>query len=326
MYRPVACAFLFLAAFACGGFLGAPAEAANIIPEHPRLFFRSGHWGSRGLTLVALRQRAGRPEAAAILAQLQDSPPNLSLRAILLGDERAARQALEMLSTPFRWKELTTDEGIELAWRAMAYDWLYHHPAFSPEKKKQSAESLVAAAERLLRELDQGEPHIFHTRMYGWAMGIGLAGLALAGEHPRAEFLADYACRYFRQRLLPARRLQDGTVHNGFGYGRKYTLWLTAHFLSCWFSATGENLWERIQSDEGDWARREILFLWLGRYPDRSYLRFGDSYSLFSDHYTFRAVAERAWAYDDPAGWGILNRLIRENAGNVVEKSSAYVY
>jgi hypothetical protein len=157
-------------------------------------------------------------------------------------------------------------------------------------------------------------------------MGITLAGLALYGDHPKAEYLAGYGYDFFTERLLPARQLQDGTVHNGFGYGRKYTLWLTAHFLSCWYSATGENLWDRISHDQGDWARREILFLFYGRFPDKSYLRFGDSYSLFSDAYTFRAIAERAWAYDDPVGWGILDRLIRENNGKVVEKSSAYIY
>jgi hypothetical protein len=298
----------------------------NICPEHPRLFFRGGAWESRGLTLAMIQQRAKRPEARPILELLQNSPPNLALRSLLLGEDQSALQVIEELQVPLQWKEITTDEGIDVGWRAMAYDWLYQHAAFTPEKKMKAAENIAAEAKRLIEEMEKSGAHIFHTRMYGWAMGITLAGLALYGDHPQAEYLAGYGYNFFIERLLPARQLQDGTVHNGFGYGRKYTMWLTAHFLSCWYSATGENLWDRIGHDQGDWARRETLFLYYGRLPDKSYLRFGDSYSLFSDNYTFRAIAERAWAYNDEVGWGILDRLIRENNSHVVEKSSAYIY
>ena len=161
--------------------------------------------------------------------------------------------------------------------------------------------------------------------MYGWAMGAGLAGLALYGHHPEAPRYAAFARDYFRDKLFPARRLQDGTVHNGFGYGRKYTMWLTAHFITAWYSATGENLWQEIES-QGDWARREILFLIYGRYPNGSYLRFGDSYSLLSDNYSFRAISERSQAYGDSIGQGFLNLMLEQNQGRVTEEPTAYAY
>jgi hypothetical protein len=293
---------------------------------HPRLFFRSEPWGKRGLTLDMVAQRAREPGASQILEQLQTSPPNLALRSLLLGDESAAAQVIDRLQQPILWKELTTDEGFDVAWRAMAYDWLHLHPRFTEEMKRRAAGNIADAAQKLVAELDHGGPHIFHTRMYGWAMGVTLAGLALYGDHPRAQDLARYGAAYFKTKLFPARELQDGTVHNGFGYGRKYTMWATAHFISCWLSATGEDLWSEIAEREGDWARREMLFLYYGRYPDRTYLRFGDSYSITSDNYTFRAVAERTWGYGDAIGAGILKKLIAENEGKVVETPSAYVY
>jgi hypothetical protein len=207
----------------------------------------------------------------------------------------------------------------------MVYDWLFHNPAFTPDKKSRAAENIATGAEKLVQALKQ-DGHLFHTRMYGWAMGIALAGLSLHGEHPRADFFASFGRDYFERILFPARKLQDGSVHNGFGYGRKYTLWLSAHFLSAWYSATGENLWQEIDGTREAWPRREILFNIYGRYPDKSYLRFGDSYSIFSDAYSFRAVAERAWAYADPVGQGFLNQLLEENSGKAVEKPSAYIY
>ncbi len=309
------------------------AAGPSVVASHPRLFFRGGDWdGGRGLTVETIRRRAARPEAAPVLGLLGGSLPNLALRALILAGDparsmeshAAADSAVAILQQPVEL-EGTTDQGITLAWHAMAYDWLGRHPAFDEGEKRQAAEEIARAGLALADQLEHGS-HIFHTRMYGWAAGVALAGLALQGDHPAAERLIDYGGRYWRERLFPARRLQDGSVHNSFGYGRKYTMWLTGHFISGWHSATGENLWEDIAREQGDWARQELLFNIYGRYPDGTYLRFGDSYSLTSDHYSFRAVSERAQGYRDPVGAGFLRKLLRENAGPVVERPSAYVY
>ena len=303
-------------------------SALEVYPGHPRLFFRSDSWEANGLTIQTLKERIRRPEAESVRAKLDGSLPNLALRAVLLDDDQAAAEAVELLKKPIPM-DGTTSDGILVGWAAMAYDWLYNHPQFRDEDKKIAAKHIAAGAGELARRLGvtgREGGHIFHTRMYGWGMGIALAGLALWGDHPEAETLADYGGNYFKQNLFPARRLQDGSVHNSFGYGRKYTMWLTGHFLSCWRSATGENLWETIADSGGDWAGKEILFLIYGRYPDSTYVRFGDSYSLGSDHYTFRAISERTRAYGDSLGQGFLNLLIEQNQRDVVEKSTAYVY
>ncbi len=325
--------FLFAVMFVAGTH-SLLAAASPVIEMHPRLFFRSGGWDSgRGLTLARLRSRYEREDAAVVREQLHGSLPNDALRALILQacpdsielSRAAAERAIAKLRQPIDCENPTTTQGEVLGFYAMAYDWLHGHPSFDKASRKVAGENIATAANSLIRELG-GDSHIFHTRMYGWAMGVALAGLALAGEHPQAESFIEYGGDFFLERLFPARRLQDGAVHNGFGYGRKYTMWLTGHFISCWRSATGENLWEMIDREQDGWARREMLFNIYGRYPDGSYLRFGDSYSLTSDFYTFRAVSERNAAYRDPVCQGFLKKLITENAGRVVEQPTAYVY
>jgi len=281
--------------------------AVKVQETHPRLFFRSGPWGAGGLTLETIRNRASDPRSAGFLEKLQRTMPNLALRHLLIGDEEAANEAVAALTGELKWKEITTDEGVELAWRAMAFDWLYDRIPASD--RKTAAEIMVKGCDILIRELESGG-HIFHTRMYGWATGITLVGLALEGDHPEAERLWRYGSAYYVQNLFPARRLQGGAVHNGFGYGRKYTVWMTGHFISAWLSATGENLWGLIREEQDDWAENETLFTIYGRYPDGSYLRFGDAYSIRSDIFSFRAVAERTAAYRDPVGQGFLQELL----------------
>ena len=328
---------LFLLALWLSGAVGLPASL-EILPEHPRLFFRSEAWGTQSLTEEMIRGRMQAEGAEAVLASLGDSLPNLALRGLILEDEGAAAAAIEGLVAPLEFGEMTTDEGIQVAWRAMAFDWLYNHPQFSKEKKERAAGEIAKGAEQLVEALESAA-HIFHTRMYGWPTGIALAGLALHGSHPDGQRFADYGAAFYRERLFPARQLQDGTVHNGFGYGRKYTMWMVGHFLSCWYSATGENLWMEIREEQGDWARNEMLFCIYGRYSDHSYFRLGDAYSIQSDHYSFRAASERAWAYRDPVGVGFLRFLIEQNrdrplnleAGEeyisgVLDGSSGYYY
>ncbi len=325
--------FIIAVMLCCGGF-SLLCAVPSTVKKHPRLFLRSASWNNGyGLSLEKLRARYSRPDAAVVREQLGGSLPNDALRALILQaypdsaelSRTAAGRAITRLLEPIDCKNATTEQGLQLGYYAMAYDWLHGHPSFDDARKKTARENMAAAAKNLSRELGSGS-HIFHTRMYGWAMGVALAGLALDGEHPDAGFFTEYGGAFFQERLFPARQLQDGAVHNSFGYGRKYTMWQTGHFISCWHSATGENLWKKIDEEQDGWARREMLFNIYGRYPDGTYLRFGDSYSLTSDFYSFRAASERVAAYRDPVGQGFLQKLIEENAGRVVEKPSAYVY
>ncbi len=306
--------------FMCSGLRAADFE---VYPSHPRLFFRDSAWGEHGLTVDVVKARAARPEARPVLEKLNRSLPDLALKSLVMGDREAAREAIRLLQQPIE-RDATTTDGELVGLFSLALDWLWNDPEFSDSAKAKAVANLADGAEYLIGCLGSGA-HIFHTRMYGWAMGVGLAGLALHGHHPQADRYASFARDYFQDKLFPARRLQDGSVHNGFGYGRKYTEWLTGHFISAWYSATGENFWKQIES-QGDWARKETLFMIYGRYPNRSYLRFGDSYSILSDAYSFRAAAERSQAYGDPVGQGFLRLMWEQNQGRVTEQPTAYTY
>ncbi|HLA38848.1 MAG TPA: heparinase II/III family protein, partial [Candidatus Glassbacteria bacterium] len=152
--------------------------------------------------------------------------------------------------------------------------------------------------------------HIFHTRMYGYPTGAGIAGLALAGHHPEADEFMHWAYDKYMDDLFPAREVQDGSVHNSMAYGRKYTMWLVGHFIAGWSSATGENLWQVIREEQGDWAWREALFLIYAEQPDGKLVRYGDNFSRGTERFSFRVVSERAFYYDEPAGRGYLNYIL----------------
>ncbi|HLA38841.1 MAG TPA: hypothetical protein VJ417_02540, partial [Candidatus Glassbacteria bacterium] len=179
-------------------------------PQHPRLFFRTETWdGGRGLTLATVKERAGRPEASAVLALLEGSIPNDALRSLLVDNPDSsafyARRAIEAMLSP-RDTSLVTSLGIYLANSAIGFDWLYGRPDFTSEEKDRVADYMVREADRLVLALTDGS-HIFHTRMYGWATGVALAVLALEGYRPEAAKFSEFGRDYYLKRLFPARRL-----------------------------------------------------------------------------------------------------------------------
>ncbi|MBN2288679.1 MAG: heparinase II/III family protein, partial [Candidatus Glassbacteria bacterium] len=84
--------------------------------------------------------------------------------------------------------------------------------------------------------------------------------------------------------------------------------------IAAWYSATGENLWQMIREEQGDWAWREALFLICGEQPDGQMVRFGDNFFRGTERFSFRVVSERAFAYGEPAGAGYINYLLETHA------------
>ncbi len=294
-------------------FLTSQPAAADIFPEHPRLLFRNQPWAERSVTVDVLEARAGDSRYAPFLERLTNRGPHgWALRAVMLNDDAAADSAVARLLRRRDYGS-TTDAGLELMWDAFAFDWLYGHPSFSEEEKQQVIDNLVRGARRCRELYDNQGAHIFHTRMYGYPTGTGIAGLALAGHHPEAEEFIQWAYDKYYNDLFPARAVQDGTVHNSMAYGRKYTMWLVGHFIAAWYSATGENLWRTIREEQGDWAWREALFVIHGEQPDGRMVRFGDNFFRGTERFSFRVVSERAFYYEEPAGQGYLNYLIAKH-------------
>ena len=249
----------------------------EVFEAHPRLFFRDSAWGERSITTEQLRQRANDPRYAAYVNRLTYSSCNVALKAILFNDSQAAQECISMMESNFDFDGTTTD-GELLMWRAMAFDWLYNHPEFTEDHKQNVIQKLAQGALWCRGQYTGQGPHVFHTRMYAFALGAAMAGLALKGHYEYADMYIDWADSIFTHHLFPARRLQAGSVHNSLAYGRKYVMWHSGHFMSAWYSATGEDKWETVRNQQDDWAWREAEFIMYGRQPDGLLVRYGDCF------------------------------------------------
>ncbi len=297
----------------------AASAAVEVFPEHPRLFFRAESYGPRSITLAELRQRAADSRYQLYLERMGRGRglPNRALHALLLDDPAAVRAAIEELEQPLRF-DSTTDDGRVLMWKAMAFDWLYSRPEFGEQSKKIVIADLVRGMKHCREIYYSQGTHVFHTRMYGYPAGVAIAALALAGHCEEAQEQLEWARRLWTEDLFPARQLQGGAVHSSLAYGRKYTMWLVGHFLAAWYTATGEDFWDPIRREQEDWAWREALFVIAAQEPRGLLARFGDCFDRRPDHFSFRVVSERAFYYDEPAGFGYLNELIeryRDSSG-----------
>ncbi len=301
--------------------------AVEVSEGHPRLFFRDSAWGERSITTEQLRQRANDPRYAAYVNRLTYSSCNVALKAILFDDTQAARECISMMESNFDFDGTTTD-GELLMWRAMAFDWLYNHPDFTETHKQNVIRKLAQGASWCRSEYIGQGPHVFHTRMYAFALGTAIAGLALKGHHQDADFYIDWADSIFTHHLFPARHLQGGSVHNSLAYGRRYVMWHCGHFMSAWYSATGQDKWKTVREQQDDWAWREAEFIMYGRQPDGLLVRYGDCFRRTSERFSFRVIGERAFACSKPIGMNYLHYLFQTQANmtdnRVVEEGNAY--
>ncbi len=300
------------------------AFSADIRPDHPRLLIRADGGGDpHTVTFEMLKKKADDPRFEQFRKRLRRSKVNYAMRAIVYDDAAAADTAIAMLITPNMWSGTTWD-GIRVMWKAFVFDWLYNHPNFDDWEKAMAVEQLIADSERLYDTLQDGI-HLFHTRMYAWTTGLAAAGYALTGHYEDAGKFINWANDYYKNDLLPARRLLGGSVHNGFGYGRHYIMWLVGHYLSIVYTATGEDLWSEIRRNQDDWTAREAQFIIYGRQPDGLMAKFGDCYRRTSERFSFRVISERNWFYHEPVFQGHLKSLLEEQPVSVFEIGNDYI-
>ncbi|MFC1614457.1 heparinase II/III family protein [Gemmatimonadota bacterium] len=288
--------------------------AYEVFESHPRLFFREVPWGERSIVLTELKERAKDPRFADFLDDLEHrSAANLAFKAVLLDDSDAARRCIDKLLAREDFGN-TTDAGLELAWDAMAFDWLYNKEEFSEADKAKVIAKLEQGAQNCIDMYTSQGAHIFHTRMYAYPQGAAIAGLALNGHSEQADRFIEWGYRKYMDDLFPAQALQDGTVHSSMAYGRKYIMWQVGQFIAAWYSATGENLWQLIREQQDDWAWKEALFVIYGEQPDGRMIRFGDNFYRGTERFSFRVVSERAHYYDESVGYEYMNYLLKTHA------------
>jgi hypothetical protein len=240
----------------------------------PRLFFRPESW-SGGLSLKELRERAGAEPFKDRVRSLRTTRANLALKWLVAGDEAAAGEARQALLA-FDPKLATSEEGTELLDVALAYDWLHGWQGFSAEDRRTVEDRMLALAAEIRKELLGPGAHVFHTRMYSWAAGVGVAGLALHGARPEGAELFEFARRYYQDRLLAARRLQGGAMHNGLSYGPNYMMFPLLQFLEAAKSAGNVDYFHTAQAEDSAWLQELTPFLIHCIQPDGRHVQYAD--------------------------------------------------
>lgn len=261
--------------------LAAPIMAAErfapteLTETRPRLFMRQELWKG-GYSLSELRARATVDPYAQRTQSLRTTRANLALKWLLLGDEDAANEALKLMKK-LPGKVETSYEGTDLIDAALAYDWLHTWQGFTKEDQEFVAAKMINLAHGMRRELSSPSAHPFHTRMYAWTAGLGIAGLALYGDHPEGAELFEFARKYYETELLPARKLQGGAIHNAFSYGLNYMMFPLVQFLEAAKSGANVDYFHTVNPEDSDWLREMADFLQACILPDFTHVAYADS-------------------------------------------------
>jgi hypothetical protein len=164
-----------------------------LFPGHPRLVFRPA--GDRGLgRTFEDTQKLYRSDAtfrsifekalALEIGSRWRHPAMLAACWIVTGEDRHAEAAVEALLTGRISR--SGGGGYSNIWSyALAYDWLYHHPALTPEKRGQIVAKILERLETELAGLDRTGMALWHGRNQA-ANGAIVAALAL-GDLPGQE-------------------------------------------------------------------------------------------------------------------------------------------
>ncbi len=308
---------LFAATLALPVYQADPAEDRwNLVPEHPRLFFRREKWGAHGLTLAEVRRR-GAGFADSLRVNHRPDPeaaPDWAMAYVITGDGAAAQTAIRHMKRNYdvssHW---VTTQGEQIEAIATAYDWLRGTGYdFATPDAEEIQQNLITGARTAIRNLSRS-PSIYHTRMYSWANAVLFTGLALWGDRKEAAEFVDFGIRYWKQRLIPARRHLGGAWFNAMSYGQKYMCRCVFSMLTAWHSASGENLWKRSHEQEGDWARNMLYYLMYQLRPDCQFGGYGDTFNSMANccQGTLRLVEQATAETRDPFGQGFLNEIRR---------------
>ncbi|MBI5086576.1 MAG: hypothetical protein HZB13_18525 [Acidobacteria bacterium] len=176
-----------------GLLLLAPALLAQppLIPGHPRLVFRSAATPIPARTFEQVRALYAEDAFfRSVFDHTLATPPAALHPAmaaaawIVTGDDKHAMEAARLLlNTPIK---KTTPGDYSNIWSfALAFDWLYHHPALSPDQRELAANRIGESLEAELAELDAAGMALWHGRNQA-ANGAMIAALAI-GDRPSQE-------------------------------------------------------------------------------------------------------------------------------------------
>jgi hypothetical protein len=180
---------------------------------HPRLVFRPA--GERGLgrTFEEVRAlyRSDKTfkaifDKAVAVDRKGQHPAMLAACWIVTGDDSYAEAAVErMLAQPLSRSD---EPQYSLIWsHALAYDWLYHHPALTKEKRDEILSHIFERLETELADLDRTGMALWHGRNQA-ANGTMIAALAVGDLTGQEQNLRRAAAHYIES--LRAMQFSEG--------------------------------------------------------------------------------------------------------------------
>jgi len=274
-----------------------PAPGGEALPlpkvrkERPRLFWRAKAWHGPSVDNVTSWLKL--PEYKARMAKLEDrlklkggkKNMKLAIKWVLLRDRAAGKQLLDRFihqrssgHSPSYW-------GIVDQRMAACYDWLYDHPDFTPEMKKNRVAYLEMRCRGNIDYLKRYKENPFYSRFAGALAGLTACALAIHGEHPKADEHLRFAYDCFREKMSSIRKAEDGgTGGSSYGYHHEFTD--LANTVAAWRSATDWDAARWIKEKQGNWLERQMLFqIWM-TYPNGYFVKDGDSWGRDTTDYT----------------------------------------
>ena len=175
----------------------------SLYSGHPRLVFRPA--GDRGLgrTFEEVRELYRTDKtfqsifAKAIAVDFKrQEPAMLAACWIVTGEDRFAEAAVEKMLT-----EKLSRSGepyySEIWSHALAYDWLYSHPALTPEKREKILAKIFERLETELADLDDDGMALWHGRNQA-ANGVMISALAVGDLPGQKQNLQRAAAHYIQ--------------------------------------------------------------------------------------------------------------------------------
>jgi hypothetical protein len=201
----------------------------------------------------------------------------LAVLYLLRGERAVGKQLLDRFLQQRSGGHSPSYWGITDQRMAACYDWLYDHPDFTPEMKRNRRDYLALRCQANLWYLKEVKENPFYSRFAGALAGLTACALAIHGDHPKAEEFLRFAFDCLRERMSSIRRAEDGAT-GGSSYGYHHEFTDLANLVACWRSATDWDAARWIKDDQGNWLERQMLFqIWM-THPNGRFVKDGDGW------------------------------------------------
>jgi len=146
----------------------------------------------------------------------------------------------------------------------LGYDWCYD--ALSQQQRQEIADKIIDLAQRL-NSMGKANISTLHNYTLTSIAPVGLAALALLGDHPSADEVYRAVTKKYADVLKIYDYMKDGGWYEGTDYNR-LSSWPSIKFFSALRTAAGINMFE-----ESPFLQNHLYYLIYTLRPDRTFYR-----------------------------------------------------